>query len=63
MSLLQVVPELALVVGKGLKKRTGSAVQGVRLVLNAARGRNCRDSKQGSRDFELSISFKRGQKH
>ena len=41
LSLLQVVPELALVVGQRLKKRTGSPVQGVRLILNAAGRRNC----------------------
>ena len=46
------VPELALVVGQGLKKRTGSAIQSVRLVLDAARRRNCRDSEKRSRVFE-----------
>ena len=51
MCLLQMVPELALIVGQGLKKGTGSLVQGVRLVLNAAGRRNCRDSRKELWDF------------
>lgn len=41
MSLLQVMPKLALIVGQGLEKRTGSTIQDMRLVLDAAGRRNC----------------------
>ncbi|KAA6421536.1 MAG: hypothetical protein FRX49_08480 [Trebouxia sp. A1-2] len=34
--LLEVIPELALIVGQGLKKWAGGAIQGMRLILNAA---------------------------
>ena len=59
MCFLQMMPELALVVGQGLKKRTGSAVQGVRLILDAAGRRNCRDSKKGS-EFSRHASASKG---
>lgn len=44
---LEVVPELALVVGQRLEKRTGSAVQGMRLILDAPRWCNCSHTGDG----------------
>ena len=40
--LLEMIPELALVVGQGLKKGAGGTIQGMRLILDAARRWYCR---------------------
>lgn len=47
LSFLEMVPELALVVGQRLEKRTGSAVQGMRLVLDAPRWCHCSHTGDG----------------